>query len=192
MKRILFLFLFVNVLFAYSQEDMKNNMIYVYINGGDTSYFMMLSEAEIYGKVNMTLEERKQYDKLVRHVLKVYPYVKIAGDKLRQYQYVIDSLPTKKERRQFLKKIENELWNSYGDELKKLTFTQGQILIKLLDRETQNTGYALLKELRGSIRAFFYQGFARLWGYNLKTEYNPSGDDWMIEYIVQKIERGEL
>jgi len=65
-------------------------------------------------------------------------------------------------------------------------------LLKLIDRETEKSGYVVLKELRGGVRAFFYQGFAKLWGYNLKTEYDPAGEDWMIEYIVQRIERGEL
>ena len=167
-------------------------MIEVYIGGQDTSYFMMLSEVEIFGKVKLTSDEQKQYNKLVRHVLKVYPYAKLAGIKFREYQPILDAQKSDKARKKYMKQIEDELWKTYGDEIKKLTYTQGQILIKLIDRETEKSGYILLQELRGKFRAFFYQGFAKLWGYNLKMEYDPSGEDWMIEYIVQKIERGEL
>ena len=167
-------------------------MIGVFIGGQDTTYFMMLSEVEIFGKVKLTLEEQWQYDRLVRHVLKVYPYAKLAGIKFREYQPVLDAQKSKRDRKKYMKKMEDELWATYEDEIRNLTFTQGKILIKLIDRETEKSGYVLLKELRGGLRAFFYQGFAKLWGYNLKTEYDPSGEDWMIEYIVQKIEKGEL
>jgi hypothetical protein len=73
-----------------------------------------------------------------------------------------------------------------------LTVTQGRILIKLIDRETGNTSYSLVKELRGSLQAFFWQGLARLFGSNLKSEYDANGQDVQIEAIVQQIERGEL
>jgi hypothetical protein len=192
LKKLLFILLLGGSLSLFSQEDARRKMIEVFIGGQDTTYFMMLSEVEIFGKVKLTAEEQKQYNKLVRHVLKVYPYAKLAGMKLREYQPVLDAQKSDKDRKKYMKKIEDELWNTYGNEIKNLTYTQGQILIKLIDRETEKSGYHLLQELRGKVRAFFYQGFAKLWGYNLKMEYDPSGEDWMIEYIVQKIERGEL
>jgi len=192
LKKILFILLFVSSLQLFSQEDTKRKMIEVYISAKDTSYFMMLSEVEIFGKVKLTSEEQKQYNRLVRHVLKVYPYAKLAGIKFREYQPILDAQKSDRDRKKYMKKIEDELWTTYGEEIKKLTYTQGQILIKLIDRETGKSGHELLQELRGKFRAFFYQGFAKLWGYNLKVEYDPSGEDWMIEYIVQKIERGEL
>jgi hypothetical protein len=192
LKKLLFIFLLISSLSLFSQEDTKRKMTEIYINSGDTTYFMMLSEVEIFGKVKLTADEQKQYNKMVRHVLKVYPYAKLAGMKFREYQPILDAQKNDRNRKKYMKKMEDELWDTYGEEIKKLTFTQGQILIKLIDRETEKSGYVLLKELRGGFRAFFYQGFAKLWGYNLKTEYDPSGEDWMIEYIVQKIERGEL
>jgi len=192
LKKLLFILFLGGSLSLFSQEDGKRKMIEVYIGGQDTSYFMMLSEVEIFGKVKLTPEEQRQYDKLVRHVLKVYPYAKLAGIKFREYQPILDAQKSDKARKKYMKKIEDELWDAYGDEIKNLTKTQGGILIKLIDRETDKSGYVLLKELRGGVRAFFYQGFAKLWGYNLKTEYDPAGEDWMIEYIVQRIERGEI
>jgi len=192
LKGIFYILLFVSSLSLFSQEDSKRKMIEVFIGAKDTAYFMMLSEVEIFGNVKLTSEEQKQYNRLVRHVLKVYPYAKLAGIKFREYQPVLNTQKSDRERKKYMKKIEDELWMTYGEEIKKLTYTQGQILLKLIDRETGKSGHVLLQELRGKFRAFFYQGFAKLWGYNLKVEYDPSGEDWMIEYIVQKIERGEL
>ena len=85
-----------------------------------------------------------------------------------------------------------ELKSDFERDLKQLTITQGRILIKLIDRETGNTSYALVKELRGSLQAFFWQGLARLFGTNLKTEFDAAGEDAAIESIVQQIERGQL
>ena len=73
-----------------------------------------------------------------------------------------------------------------------MTFSQGKILIKLIDRETGESSYALVQELRGNFTAFFYQAFARLWGYDLKVRYDPEGEDQQIEAIVKMIERGQI
>jgi hypothetical protein len=91
-----------------------------------------------------------------------------------------------------MKVAEKEINEQYGDELKNMTFSQGKILIKLIDRETGDCSYALVQDLRGNFTAFFYQAFARLWGYNLKVKYDPEGTDKQIETIVRLIERGQL
>ena len=98
------------------------------------------------------------------------------------------------ERKRMMKEAEDELTSQYTEELKKLNFSQGAILIRLIDRETGNTSYQVVRELRGRLRAFFYQGFARLWGYNLKSEYDPHNnpEDDNIETIVTLLERGQI
>ena len=154
LKKLLFILFLGGSLSLFSQEDAKRKMIEVYIGGQDTSYFMMLSEVEIFGKVKLTPEEQRQYDKLVRHVLKVYPYAKLAGIKFREYQPILDAQKSDRDRKKYMKKIEDELWGAYGDEIKNLTKTQGGILIKLIDRETDKSGYVLLKEL-GAVFAPF-------------------------------------
>jgi hypothetical protein len=179
-------------LFAHGQSDSTAAVMEVFILGEDTLYLRELTPVEIFGSRQLTKQEQKQYEKLYRNVLRVYPYAKLAGIKLKEYELVYDSLSSDKERKKYMKKVEDELWDSYGQELKKLSYTQGKILLKLLDRETGRTGHVLLQQLRGKFRTFFYQGFAKLWGYNLKTGYDPDGEDWMIEYIVQKIEQGEI
>ena len=91
-----------------------------------------------------------------------------------------------------MKTAEKEIKEEYGEELKDLTFSQGKILIKLLDRETGNTSFELVQDLRGKFTAFWYQAFARIWGYNLKVKYDPEGEDKEIEDIVVMIENGSI
>lgn len=136
--------------------------------------------------------ERKKYGRLKRYVVKVYPYAKVAGEMLRHFDDTLRTIKSEKRRKKYLKKIEGELKAEFTGELKKLTIKQGIILVKLIDRETGNTSYDLIKQLRGSFSAFVWQSLARLFGSNLKLEYDPNGDDAMIEEIVQKIERGEI
>ncbi len=91
-----------------------------------------------------------------------------------------------------MKQAEQEIKDKYGNELRELTFSQGIILIKLLDRETGETSYKLVQELRGNFTAFWYQAFARLWKFNLKTKYDPEGEDKQIETIIKMIDRGQI
>jgi hypothetical protein len=136
--------------------------------------------------------ENKRLTRLIRNVKKAYPYAKLAGIMLREYEGVLAEAKNDKERKKIIKEAEKDLTQAYGDDLRDLTFTQGKILIKLIDRETGDTSFDLVRELRGSFRDFFYQTFARIFGYNLKTRYDPKGEDRMIEYIVQMIETGQI
>lgn len=160
---------------------------------GDTLPYINLSEINIYSlKIPKTKRGQKRLTKLIRNVKKVYPYAKLAGIKLRQYDRMLSEAKNDRERKRLMKQVEKEINAEYGPELKKLTFSQGKILIKLIDRETGETSYNLVQELRGNFTAFFYQAFARLWGYNLKTRYDPEGEDRQIEIIVRMIELGQL
>lgn len=132
----------------------------------------------------------RRHNKLVYNVKKVYPYAKLAGAKLSEYEDLLKNAATDKERRLLMKQAEKELISEFEGEIKKLTFKQGIILIKLIDRETGHSTYVLVQELRTKFVAFFWQTFARLFGYNLKTEYDPMGDDREIEEIVLQIESG--
>jgi len=109
---------------------------------------------------------------------------------LHEYETVLLEAKTKKQQRQIMKQVEKEIHEQYGGELKKLTISQGKILIKLIDRETGNTSYDLVEDFRGNFVAFFYQSFARIFGYNLKEHYDPEGTDRNIEIIVRMIENG--
>lgn len=160
---------------------------------GDTIPLINLAPIEIIETLSPEAAARmKAYLKLRRDVLKAYPYAKLASNKLRMINDSIQHISSPRLRKKYIKETEKTLRAEFEKDLKNLTVTQGKILIKLIDRETGNTSYHLVKELRGSFQAFFWQGMARLFGENLKSEYDPQGEDAMIEGIVKQIERGEL
>lgn len=137
-------------------------------------------------------KEEKNYYRLKRDVMKVYPYAKLAGEKLRLYNDTLVKIPNERMRRKFLKRVEKELKDEFTDDLEDMGYNQGRILIRLIDRETGNTSYHLVEELRGTFSAFFWQSIARIFGHNLKSRYNPKeGEDKLIEEIVLLIENGE-
>ncbi len=129
---------------------------------------------------------------MVHNVRRVYPYAKLAGIKFEEYNELLLELPTENQRKRAMKQAEMELRAQFEDELKRLTFSQGLILIKLVDRETSHTSYDVVREFRGMVSAVFWQGLGRLFGFNLRTEYDPEGEDKLIEEIVQMIEAGVL
>lgn len=134
------------------------------------------------------MRQRNRFLKLQKKVEKVYPYARLAAQKLEEYAHELEEVTSEKERKAFYKAIEAELKEEFEGELRKLTISEGRILIKLIDRETGNTSYALVKDLRGKFSAFFWQSLARVFGQNLKSSYDPLGEDRNIEYIVQQIE----
>ena len=112
--------------------------------------------------------------------------------KLTEYKHALDSIPTERARKKFLKAAEKDLEARFGNEIKDLNFTQGKILIKLVYRQTGNSTFDIVKELRGSFNAFIYQTVARIFGYDLRSQYDPEGNDKAIEHIVQMIDEGAL
>jgi hypothetical protein len=133
-----------------------------------------------------------RYERLVYNVKKVYPYSLIVRDKLKDVNASLEKLPDDKERKKYIRDIEKQVFRDYEGDMKNMTITQGRLLIKLIDRETNNTSYDLIKEYRGKISASFWQGIARLFGTNLKEEYDPVGDDLLIEMIISEIEEGKI
>ena len=133
-----------------------------------------------------------RYERLVNNVKRVYPYALIVRDKLRDVNAQLEKLPDDRERKKYIKSVEKQVFHDYEDDMRNMTFTQGMLLIRLIDRETENTSYDLIKEYRGSLSASFWQGIARIFGTNLKEEYDPYGDDFMIEKIIKEIESGRL
>ncbi len=136
--------------------------------------------------------QRVRYSRLVKNVKKVYPYAKLAGIKFQEYAELLEGIESEKERKKISKEIEDQIKAEFEGELRRLTFTQGHILIKLIDRETSHTSYDVLKDFRGTLSAVFWQSFGRIFGYNLKNHYDPYGEDKIIEEIVQMIEQGVI
>ncbi|HSH51466.1 MAG TPA: DUF4294 domain-containing protein, partial [Bacteroidales bacterium] len=163
------------------------------IDNGDTIPNVLIGEVIIFPEKKFKNRYQAwRYRKLVRDLKKVYPYAKLAKKKLDQMEKEFLELETEKERKRYVKTIEKQLMDEFGNELKKLTITQGRLLLKLIDRETGSTSYFLLQELRGNFSAFFWQAIARLFGSDLKSEYDPQGEDRMIERIVLLIEHNQI
>ena len=138
------------------------------------------------------LKNLQAYYRLRFNVIKVYPYARLAAVKLNEMNATMDKMTSKKEKKKYKKQVEDQVRKDFEEQIKKLSINQGNVLIKLLDRETGHTSYELIKELKGSLNAFFAQGMAKLFGHDLKEEYDPTGDDKTIEYIVRQIEKGEI
>jgi len=167
--------------------------LYAIVQNGDTVLVSNLDEAVIQPrKKSANARDLRQYRRLIYNVKAVYPYAKLAGSKFGEVNSHMQSLKTGKEQREYLKQVEKEIIGQYEEDLKNLTITQGRILIKLIDRETSQTSFEVVKDLRGSFQAAFWQTIARLFGSNLKTEYDPLGEDKMIEEIMVMIELGLL
>ena len=179
-------------IFAFSQDTIKT-ISPTQIVEGDTITLIDVKPVVIFPPVVFqSRRESARYDKLVYNVKKVYPYAKLAGQRLAVYKAIMDTIPTESARKLFIKKAEKELQNQFGDEIKDLTFSQGKILIKLIYRETGNSTFDIVKQLRGGFTAFIWQTMARIFGYDLKTDYDPGGTDQAIEQIVLMIEAGAI
>lgn len=136
--------------------------------------------------------EYRQYEKLVSNIKKVYPYAVIVRTKLSQINEQLKNIPDEKDQRKYLREIEKGIFAEYQDDIEDMTISQGRLLIKLIDRETMNTSYALIHDYRGKFSAAFWQGIARIFGTNLKDEYDPYGEDALIEAIIIEIDAGRL
>lgn len=139
-----------------------------------------------------TRVQLRAYDRLIYNLKKTYPYAIIVRERLSEVNAQLEEIHDDKERKQFLKQVEKDVLDEFEDDAREMTITQGRLLIKLIDRETRNTSYELIKQYRGFLSAAFWQGIARIFGTNLKAEYDPYGEDALIELIVQDIEAGWL
>ena len=164
-----------------------------YLDGKDTIAIINLPEVYVFPALVFKNEkEQQQYTKLVTDVKRTLPYAKlIYATLIETYEY-IETLPNDKMRNAHLKRMEKELYNQYRPELKKLTLTQGKLLIKLVDRECNQTSYNLVSAYLGSFRASFWNLFAGMFGASLKSKYDPKGQDAQTERVVLLVERGQI
>ena len=160
---------------------------------GDTLPAVDLNGVVIFppGKFD-TRKDAARFDRLVYNIRIVYPYARLAGIKLKQIKSVLDTIKNDKQRKAFLRKSEKELDAQFGDQIRDLTYSQGKILIKLIYRETGASTFVIVKELKGGFNAFIWQTLARIFGYDLKTIYDPQGKDEPIERVVQMIDAGAI
>lgn len=183
---------------GFSQSEIRYDTVYsVYSTAvwkftpTDTFVVATMAPVEI-SAVTKNRRKKKAYDALANKVAKVYPYAKAAGDVMAHYEEMCKLVTDPKAQKQLLDQAESEMKAQFEKDLRAMTISEGVLLIKLIDRQTGNTSYALVQELKGKMSAFMWQGVARLFGHNLKSEYDPNGDDLMVENIVQQIEDGSI
>jgi hypothetical protein len=160
-----------------------------FIEKGDTVKTMVLRDVYIYPpQIFAGKGQEEQYLKLIRDVKKTLPYAKmIYGTLIETYEYMM-TLPDDKAREAHLKQMEKDLFAEYKPVLKKLTLSQGKLLIKLIDRECNQKSYDILKAFLGPFRAGFWNLFAGMFGASLKADWDPNGKDAAAERIVQMVE----
>lgn len=166
-------------------------MYKAYVDGKDTIAVVNLREVFIFPPVKFkNKREQDRYNKLVRDVKRTLPYAKMVYETLIETYEYMETLPNDKARQAHLKRMEKDLFSEYKPKLKKLTFAQGKLLIKLIDRECNQSSYQLLKAYLGTFRASFWNLFAGMFGASLKMEYDPQGKDAMTERVVILVENG--
>jgi hypothetical protein len=188
---ILCIYVFAGKAFSQSR-DSTFRLPYI-VEDGDTIPIYNLHTVTIVDSLDPEYYKNLQaYYRLRHNVLKVYPYARLLAVKLNEINTHLSTLQTKKERKKYMKDAEEQLKKDFEKDIKTFSVNQGQVFTKLIDRETGHSSYELIKDLRGSIKAFFWQNFALVFGQNLKNRYDPNGEDAAIEGIVQQIEQGKL
>ena len=137
-------------------------------------------------------KQQQQYNRLVRNVKKTLPIAKEVNRAIIETYEFLQTLPDEKARQKHLNAVEKSVKEQYTPRMKKLTLSQGKLLIKLINRETDSSSYELVKAFLGPFKAGFYQAFAAIFGASLKKEYHPEGEDILIEQIIILVENGQL
>jgi hypothetical protein len=154
-----------------------------------TNSSINLSEVVILPKLRIkSKEDRRRYLILQRKTIKVYPYAKLAAERLETLNERIESVKSKRKRKQYTRRVQKFVEDEFSEKLKKFTITEGQILIKLIHRQTGETAFDLIKDLRSGWRAFWYNNTAKLFKMSLKIPFDPavSEEDYLIEDILQR------
>ncbi|MDR2910515.1 MAG: DUF4294 domain-containing protein [Bacteroidales bacterium] len=191
MKQLIYILIFsiLPVLTAIGQENKPEQYTIGIIENGDTIVYRELEEVTIVQKNRSKREERK-YSKYVAKVKKVYPLAIEARELLKKYEPQYYALNDQRDRRKLMKGLEKELFDKHKEELKNWYISDGRILLKLINRETERTPYSIISNFRGEFNAVLWQGIARLFKNNLKAGYDPMGEDQILEEVVTLIELG--
>lgn len=181
-----------NYLHKIIEED-KNHIVACKVVDGDSLFIVNMRPILVYPPRKFkNKREKRRYNRMIRNVKKVYPYALTINNIFYESENHLKTLDNKKEKRKYIKHKEKELKKQFEKTIRNMTFTQGRILIKLVDRETGHTSYQLVKHFKGSVSAVLWQSVALIFSTNLKYEYDPENEDKWIEEIVSRIENGQL
>ena len=175
----------------YEERIVDSTQTFYYIIKGDTipREFIDLEEVVLLNKIEFnSKQDRRRYLILRRKTRKVYPYAKLASERLLQMTARLETIEKKSKRRKYTKRIQKYVEEEFSEKLKKLTRTEGQILVKLIHRQTGRTAFNLVKELRTGWRAFWYNTTAKMFDISIKQEYQPFDikEDYLIEDILER------
>lgn len=187
-KIYIFLFLFlINCSIAFSNTGLSIK--------SDSLVYVKLKEVNVLAKAPRNKKyyrNSRPYRRTLRNFYLVYPYAYVSNKKIHQINKLLLKEKNKKRRKKIIRNEYKKIIKLYRKPLMKMKISQGKLLMKLIDRETGNSTYHHLKEMKGSTKAFFWQSIARMFGSNLKAKYDAQGKDWMVEEIFYRIEKGEL
>ncbi|MBD5179778.1 MAG: DUF4294 domain-containing protein [Bacteroidales bacterium] len=162
---------------------------------GDSVMMVVMNPVTVYPTLRFkNKKEEDFYWRTVRDVKKALPYAKLICETLIETYEYVETFPTQKEREKYIKEMEGAVFEQYKPALRRFSRNQAKMLIKLIQRETNQSSYSILKAFLGTVRATFWQGFGRLFGVNLKTEYHPekNKEDAIIERVCTLVEQGAL
>ena len=163
------------------------------LEGGDSIQYMEMYNVYVYPELEFKNERQKQsYLRLVKNVKTVLPIAKEVNAILIETAEYLDQLPTEEEKNAHIKRVEKSIMQQYKPRMKKLTYSQGKLLIKLVDRECNSSAYEMIKAFFGPIRSGFYQACAWVYGASLRKRYDPDGADKLTERVVLMVESGQL
>lgn len=188
MKAHIFIIFFLLSFIGYSQSNLEQ-VILKSENEQDSITDYIFPEFEISTDNEAYL---KKYRKTKYFVRRVYAYSKIASGMLLSFQDTLEYIDSKKMKKRYLNRANKILKNEFGDEIKNMSVTKGEYLMKLIYRETGLTTYDIIKFYRGKGRAFWFQALCKVNGQDLKREYDPLKEDFLIEKVVNEIEKGQL
>lgn len=162
---------------------------------GDTALMVVLNNITVFPTLKFKNKKQEEfYWRTVRDVKRTLPYAKLIAETLLETYEYIETFPTQKEREQYLSQMEKEIFAQYKPELKRFTKSQGKMLVKLINRETNQSSYSILKAFLGTFKAGFWQTFGHFFGVNLKSSYRPdkNKEDAIIERVCILVEEGAL
>lgn len=184
--------------FAPLEEDLKVKIVFYKkvqkeFYQGDSITVIVMPELPVYPPLKFkNRREAMRYNRLVYNVKKTLPIAKLVNQTIAETYEYIEKLPTKKEKDAHIRAVEKGIKKQYTPQMKKLTYSQGKLLIKLVDRECNQSSYEIVKAFFGPFKAGFYQAFAAIFGASLKKDYDPEADDRLTERVVRLVEAGAL
>lgn len=163
------------------------------LEGGDSIQYMEMNNVYVYPPIEFkNKRQQNAYMRLVKNVKTVLPIAKEARMIIMETAEYLETLPSQQAKDEHMKRVEKSIMKEYKPRMKKLTYSQGKLLIKLIYRESHSSGYELIQAFLGPLRAGFYQAFAWAFGASLKKEYDPEGIDRLTERVVLMVEAGQL